>query len=81
MAVNISKQFGTWLRVGVNEQQPFTAGDGAPQLRARPIWFTGSKTTVAPAVRAMSAVRSAELLSQTMSSEAKPAVVNAARRG
>ena len=42
----------------------------APRLRARPIWLMGSKMTLAPAARATSAVRSVELLSQTMSSAA-----------
>ena len=40
----------------------------APVLRARLIWLTGSKTTEAPEARATSAVRSVELLSQTMTS-------------
>src|SRR5204863_1944061 len=40
----------------------------APALRAREIWLSGSNTTCAPAARATSAVRSVELLSQTMSS-------------
>lgn len=44
----------------------------APVLRARLIWLTGSKTTVAPAARATSAVRSVELLSQTMTSCVRP---------
>src|ERR1700733_6813097 len=35
-------------------QSPVAAA--APQLRARAIWFTGSKTTVAPASRAICAV-------------------------
>src|SRR5438034_26505 len=44
----------------------------APLLRAREIWFIGSNTTVASAARAFSAVRSVELLSQTMSSLSQP---------
>jgi hypothetical protein len=44
----------------------------APVLRAREIWFSGSKTTSAPAERAISAVRSLELLSQTMISDVQP---------
>src|SRR6266568_1516841 len=44
----------------------------APLLRAREIWFKGSNTTVAPAARAFSAVRSVELLSQTMTSLSQP---------
>src|SRR5258705_379888 len=44
----------------------------APLLRAREIWFTGSKTTVASAARAFSAVRSLELLSQTIISFSQP---------
>src|SRR5262249_58223728 len=35
----------------------------APALRARAIWLTGSNTTAAPSARAISAVRSVELLS------------------
>src|SRR5262245_16866688 len=50
----------------------------APLLRAREIWFTGSNTTVASAARAFSAVRSVELLSQTMSSLSQPSDVKAA---
>jgi len=46
-------------------------------LRARLIWFTGSKTTRAPAARAISAVRSVELLSQTINSDAQPRRSNA----
>ena len=42
------------------------AAAAAPQFRARAIWLTGSKTTRAPAARDNSAVRSVELLSQTM---------------
>jgi len=38
-------------------------------LRAREIWLCGSNTTRAPAARAISAVRSVELLSQTTSSQ------------
>src|SRR5437762_4952455 len=44
----------------------------APLFRAREIWFSGSKTTVAPAARAFSAVRSVELLSHTMISLSQP---------
>src|SRR5436190_5126430 len=44
----------------------------APLLRAREIWFIGSNTTVASAARAFSAVRSVELLSQTMISFSQP---------
>src|SRR5206468_3744049 len=44
----------------------------APLLRAREIWFTGSNTTVASAARALSAVRSLELLSQTIISLSQP---------
>jgi len=51
----------------------------APELRARAIWLTGSKTTLAPAARAMSAVRSVELLSQTMISLCQPSRVKASR--
>jgi hypothetical protein len=39
--------------------------------------LTGSKTTVAPAARAISAVRSVELLSQTINSVSQPMRVNA----
>ncbi len=49
-----------------------------PALRAREIWFTGSNTTVAPAARAISAVRSVELLSQTINSVSQPIFANAA---
>src|SRR5579864_8517488 len=48
-------------------QSPLAAA--APQLRARALWFTGSHTTVAPAARTSSDVRSVELLSHTMSSD------------
>src|SRR5262245_54845174 len=58
-------------------QSPLAAR--APALRARAIWFTGSKTTMASAERASSAVRSVELLSHTISSLAQPRNVNAAR--
>src|SRR5437773_8811285 len=44
----------------------------APVLRARPIWLTGSNTTCAPAPFAISAVRSVELLSHTISSDSQP---------
>src|SRR2546427_7842900 len=44
----------------------------APLLRAREIWFIASNTTVASAARAFSAVRSVELLSQTMISLCQP---------
>src|ERR1044071_747196 len=44
----------------------------APALRALAIWFIGSNTTQAPAARASSAVRSFELLSQTISSLDQP---------
>lgn len=50
----------------------------APRLRARPIWFTGSNTTVAPPARASSAVRSVELLSHTTSSTSQPSRVKPA---
>src|SRR5580765_2695391 len=49
----------------------------APLLRAREIWFIGSNTTVASAARAFSAVRSVELLSQTMSSLSQPSAAKA----
>src|SRR5688572_30981790 len=49
----------------------------APVLRARPIWLIGSKTTIAPAAAAISAVRSLELLSHTISSISQPAAANA----
>ena len=51
----------------------------APVFRARPIWLIGSKTTAAPPARATSAVRSVELLSQTMISLSQPRSVNAVR--
>ena len=44
----------------------------APAFRARLIWLMGSKTTFAPPLRASSAVRSVELLSQTMVSTVQP---------
>ena len=44
----------------------------APEFRARAIWLIGSKTTLAAAARAISAVLSVELLSQTMSSVSQP---------
>jgi hypothetical protein len=56
-------------------QSPSAAA--APALRARLIWFTGSNTTRAPASRAISAVRSVELLSHTMSSDVQPRRSNA----
>jgi hypothetical protein len=46
-------------------------------FRARAIWLTGSKTTRAPAARAISAVRSSELLSQTINSAGQPRSANA----
>src|SRR6266496_3310599 len=49
----------------------------APLLRAREIWFIGSNTTVASAARAFSAVRSVELLSQTMISLSQSSEENA----
>ncbi len=49
----------------------------APEFRARAIWLTGSNTTVAPAARAISAVRSVELLSHTINSTSQPRDVNA----
>src|SRR6478672_8435952 len=51
----------------------------APVLRARPIWLMGSKATSAPASRANSAVRSVELLSQTISSVSQLRRLNAPR--
>jgi hypothetical protein len=48
-------------------QSPVAAA--APVFRARAIWLMGSKTTWAPAANAISAVRSVELLLQTMISE------------
>src|SRR6266581_6634231 len=48
----------------------------APVLRARPIWLTGSNTTCAPAPFAISAVRSVELLSHTISSDSQPSRAN-----
>ncbi len=50
----------------------------AAALRAREIWFTGSKTTRAPWARAMAAVPSLELLSQTISSLVQPRDSNTA---
>src|SRR5205809_7543006 len=44
----------------------------APLLRAREIWFIGSNTTFASAARGFYAVRSVELLSQTMISLSQP---------
>jgi hypothetical protein len=44
----------------------------APALRALAIWFIGSNTTHVAAARASSAVRSFELLSQTISSLDQP---------
>ena len=44
------------------------AAAAAPALREREIRLTGSKTTWAPASRAMRAVASVELLSQTTTS-------------
>src|SRR5919106_319316 len=49
----------------------------APALRARAIWFTGSKTTIAPAAAAISAVRSVELLLQTINSDDQLTASNA----
>src|SRR5881392_3170163 len=54
-----------------NTSQPPVASE-APLLRAREIWFIGSNTTVASAARAFSAVRSVELLSQTIISLSQP---------
>src|SRR5207237_1160243 len=51
-------------------QSPVAAA--APLFRAREIWLIGSKTTVAPAAMASSAVRSVELLSHTISSVGHP---------
>src|SRR5438552_17576908 len=48
----------------------------APVLRARPIWLMGSNTTCAPAPLAISAVRSVELLSHTISSDSQPRRAN-----
>src|SRR5439155_1572933 len=48
----------------------------APVFRARPIWLTGSNTTCAPAPLAISAVRSVELLSHTISSDSQPSRAN-----
>src|SRR5437016_1132519 len=48
----------------------------APVLRARPIWLTGSNTTCAPRPVAISAVRSVELLSHTISSDFQPSRAN-----
>src|SRR5256885_12935552 len=55
----------------MNTSQSPVAAD-APRFRAREIWLSGSKTTMAPAARAFSAVRSVELLSQTMISLSQP---------
>src|SRR5438552_14493435 len=55
----------------MNTSQSPVAAD-APRFRAREIWLSGSKTTLAPAARAFSAVRSVELLSQTMISFSQP---------
>jgi hypothetical protein len=44
----------------------------APQFRARAIWLIGSNTTRAPSARAISAVRSVELLSHTINSVSQP---------
>jgi hypothetical protein len=52
-------------------QSPVAAA--APVLRAREIWLIGSNTTRAPAAAAIAAVRSVELLSQTISSADHPA--------
>lgn len=49
----------------------------APRLRAREIWLIGSKITMAPASRAISEVRSVELLSQTTISQCQPRSVKA----
>ena len=66
-------------RVGVDEQAAESPpARAAPVFRARAIWLTGSKTTIAPAARAISAVRSVELLSQTMSPRAHARASNAA---
>lgn len=51
--------------------QPPVAAD-APVFLARAIWLIGSNTTSAPAVRAISAVRSVELLSHTINSVCQP---------
>src|SRR6266849_6599778 len=48
----------------------------APALRARPIWLTGSNTTCVPKPFAISAVRSVELLSHTISSDSQPSRAN-----
>src|SRR5207249_6343711 len=48
----------------------------APVFRARRIWLTGSNTTCAPAPLAISAVRSVELLSHTISSDSQPSRAN-----
>lgn len=53
-----------------NSHSPAAAA--APALRARPIWFTGSNTTLAPAAAAIRAVESEELLSQTITSCGSP---------
>src|SRR5206468_120823 len=60
----------SWLgyeSASMNTSQSPEAAE-APLFRAREIWLTGSNTTDAPAARAFSAVRSVELLSQTMTS-------------
>src|SRR6185312_2941343 len=49
-----------------------------PRFRAREIWFTGSNTILAPAARAVFAVPSVELLSQTITSLSQPSSENAA---
>lgn len=59
----------------INSSQSPVATD-APQFRAREIWLIGSKTTLAPAATAISAVRSVELLSQTINSHSHPRATN-----
>ena len=56
-------------------QSPLAAA--APEFLARAIWLIASKTTIAPATRAISAVWSVELLSQTINSVSQPIFTNA----
>src|SRR5262249_50892093 len=55
----------------------FPGGTEGSRFRGLEIWLIGSQTTFAPSVSAMLAVRSVELLSQTISSLSHPSVSKA----
>ena len=75
---HIGEQFRAGMRIGVHKNQPVAGGRRRAGISRAGDLVDRLEHDSAPAARAISAVRSVELLSQTISSNSQPRCVKAA---